>query len=98
MADRFAFQTDKAELSATLFLWRECEFHQDSNHGHTDYKPAIILVQSLLERNLSFSGLATMFSPHVLSQPLYVLQSAGCRHEKMLAEVSESPPQLDEKE
>ena len=34
VADRVSFQADKAEFSATLFLRRECQRHQDTNMGH----------------------------------------------------------------
>ena len=40
MADRVAFQADKAELPAKVLLRREQQCHQDSDLGHADSKPA----------------------------------------------------------
>ena len=40
MADRVAFQADKAELPAKVLLRREQQCHQDPDLGHADSKPA----------------------------------------------------------
>ena len=40
MADRVAFQADKAELPAKVLLRPERQFHQDPGLGHAYSKPA----------------------------------------------------------
>ena len=72
MADRIAFQADKAELPATLLLRREGKCHQGPNMGHPDSKPAVILASMLIGTQLEFlrSGHHGQNGPHVLSQPL----------------------------
>ena len=43
-----AFQTDKAELAAALFLWREYKCHQEQTLVHTDSKHAVILASKFI--------------------------------------------------
>lgn len=72
MADRIAFQADKAELPTTLLLRRECKCHQDPNLGYTDSKPAVIIASKLIGTQLELlrPGHHGQNGPHVLSQPL----------------------------
>lgn len=43
-----AFQTDKAELAAALFLRRECKCYQEQTLVHTDSKHAVILASKVI--------------------------------------------------
>ena len=72
MADRIAFQADKAEFPATLLLLGERKCHQAPNLGYTDGKPAVILSSKLIgtQQELLRSGHHGQNGPHVLSQPL----------------------------
>ena len=54
MADRVAFQADKAEFSTQILLWREQQCHQDPDLGYTDCKSTDDAAATKFETQVEF--------------------------------------------
>ena len=94
MADRVAFQADKAELPAKVLLRREQQCHQDPDLGHADSKPADDTTSTETETQVELR-LATMVRIVLM---YYInldsfLEKPDEDMKRMLAEASESPPE-----
>ena len=94
MADRVAFQADKAELPAKVLLRRELQCHQDPDLGHADSKPADDTTSTETETQVELR-LATMVRIVLM---YYInldsfLEKPDEDMKRMLAEASESPPE-----
>ncbi len=99
MADRVSFQADQTELPLEILLWRERQRYQKIQIWVTLIANLLLSVlQSKLERRWSFSGLATIVRI-VLMYYLNLekfLNQPDADLKIMLAEASESPPEVPE--
>ena len=100
MADRIAFQADKAEFPATLFYWESANATKIQIWVILMANLLLSFLQSSLERSRNFSGLAIMVRMVLMYYlNLYkFFNQSDADMKNMLAEVSESPPQQTEKE
>ena len=91
------FKRDQAELPSEIFLRRKCQRHQNPDMGHAHRQSVTLgLYQSTLNRHWSFSGLATIVRI-VLMYYLNLekfLNQPDADLKIMLAEASESPPEV----
>lgn len=92
MADRVTLQADKAELPSKIFLWRECQCHQDTNMGYTHRKSSVITAPKLPGAPVEFfrAGYDGQDCAHVLPQHAGFLQPARCRPQNHACSCSRS--------
>ena len=56
LANRVAFQADKAELSSEIFLWRKRKRHQNSDMGDSHRKSIALCLAKQAEKTMELLG------------------------------------------
>ena len=84
MADRVTLQADKAELPSKIFLWRECQCHQDTDMDSPDSQSTADGHAEAYQPTVELLGIVNYYT---------FLENPERDWAKMLEETREIPPE-----